>query len=131
MYFHNNNGAAIRFGLSDRGFPTIFAVVGRIAAADLTPPSRKYRREKTTVSADPLPGAVSAGGRVFDRRLCALSALSRGRVLDRGAGLRCRPADAVVQDPDPGDRPVQEFGVRRGCAGDRGTSLDPAVDRLA
>ena len=53
--------------------------------------SRSYLPdEKTSVSADALSGAVAAGGRLRDHRLCAVLALSRDRVLSGGAGLRCR-----------------------------------------
>ena len=57
--------------------------------------SRPYcPHEKIPVPAHALSSAIPAGGRLRHRRLRALSALSRGRVLDRGAGLRRRPADA-------------------------------------
>ncbi len=66
--------------------------------------------EKNSVPADALPGAMADGRRLPDRRLRALSALSRDRVFDGGAGLRCRLADHAVQDPRARDLPC--FAIR-------------------
>src|SRR6266550_5353790 len=66
----------------------------------------KCSDEENPIPADALPGAMAVGRRLPDRRLCALFALSRDRVLERGAGMRCRSADHDVQDPPVGDLPV-------------------------
>ena len=55
--------------------------------------------KKSPFRLTPYQSAVPAGGRLRHRRLCALSALSRRRVLDRGAGLRRRPADRCCARP--------------------------------
>src|SRR3979490_1537496 len=60
----------------------------------------KHLDEENSVPADALSGAMVAGGRLRDRRLRALFALSRGRVLDRRAGVRWRSAHDALQDPD-------------------------------
>src|SRR4030095_6027993 len=54
--------------------------------------------EKTPLPAHAIPGPVPADRRLRHRRLRALSALSRGRVLDGRARLRRRPADHDLQD---------------------------------
>src|SRR6266550_9052659 len=91
--------------LSRPTFPTIFAL-------KRTPLAGTCSREENSIPVDALPGAMVAGRRLCHRRLRALPALSCDRVLDRSAGLRRRPADPAVQDPDPRDLAVQEFGVR-------------------
>src|SRR4029077_1175210 len=69
----------------------------RVVASPIPDHSRAHEQE--TVPADPLSGAISAGRRLRHRRLRALFALSRGRILASRAGLRWWLADRAVQEP--------------------------------
>src|ERR1700739_4852494 len=110
-------------GLSRPAFPRIFAGTRSVGGIFLRLTGFRWialnstwpeiSREKNSLSADALSGAMADGRRLPDRRLRALFALSRDRVLDRGAGLRCRVADHALPGPRVGDRALQEFGIRR------------------
>src|SRR5665213_2598915 len=74
---------------------------------------------------------MAADCRLRHGRLRDLYTLSRYRILADVAGLRCRLADDVVQDPLACDVSLSPFGVRYGRARHRGPAPHAAVDRFA